>query len=83
METQIGSLPAHKFHHLTEVNPEFAELPNLSNNLFKYMVEVYVDDFVALAMARSRGQLCHVATGVMTNKEDDISLKKFLKKGGA
>ena len=72
MRMQIGLLPAHKFQHLIEVNPEFAELPehDLSNDPFKYMVEVYVDDFVAIAVARSRGQLRHVATSMITGIHD-------------
>jgi hypothetical protein len=54
------------------------------------MVEVFVDDFVALAIPTSRQHLQHVATAVMSgvhdvfpadavDKEDPLSLKKLLK----
>ena len=65
VETSIGSLPTHKFQALTEVSPESGALPeeDVSNDTFCYIIEVYMDDYTALAMERSRAKLRHVATG--------------------
>ena len=45
-DTPMGSLVQHKFVKLTEVNPEFAEMPKIyiSDDLFNYMLEVYMDN---------------------------------------
>ena len=42
----MGSLASHKFVKLTEVNPEFAELPkvNILDDPFNYMLELYMDN---------------------------------------
>ena len=42
----MGSLALHKFVKLTEVNPEFVELPksNISDDPFNYTLEVYMED---------------------------------------
>jgi len=37
---------------------------------FRYMLEVYVDDFVSLVIPMSRKQLRHVSTGTMTGIHD-------------
>ena len=86
----------HKFLKLMEVNPEFAELPktDILDDPFNYMLEVYMDNYIMLAIPRIRDQLHHVTNAVMTDihdvfppdKDDDedlISLKKILKKEGA
>ena len=57
---------------------------------FNYMLEVYVDDYIVLAIPNTQDQLYHVANEIMTgihdmfppykyDKEDAISLKKILK----
>ena len=92
----MGSLAPHKFVKLTEVNPDFAELPNsdISEDPFNYMLEVYMDDCIVLSVSRSRDQLHHVANAIMTgihdvfspvkyDKEDAVSLKKIIKREGA
>ena len=88
----MGSLALHKFVKLTEVNPEFAELPknDISDDPFNYTLGVYMNNYIVLAIPRSWDQLHHVAKSVMTgihdmfplDKDDDedaISLKKILK----
>ena len=44
-DTPMGLLAPHKSVKLTEVNPEFAELPksDISDDPFNYMLEVYMD----------------------------------------
>ena len=89
----VGSLAPQKFVKLTEVNPDFVELPNVDilDDIFNYMLEVYMEDYIALAIQRIRAQLHHVENAVMTeihdvfhpDKDDDkdeIYLKKILKK---
>ena len=93
IDTPVGSLGPHKFVKLTEVNPEFAELPksDIPDNPFNYMLEVYMDDYIVLAIPMSRAQLHHVINAAITgiydvfppdkdDGKDAISLKKILKK---
>ena len=90
----MGTTEEHKFHGFTMDSREYQALPATAPQQdLKYLVEVYVDDFVALAIAVSKAQLDHVAGGVMhgihdvfpadkDDNEDAISLKKFKKREG-
>jgi hypothetical protein len=71
-ETPIGSLPPHKFTHYVIGNPAYEELPESdpTGGAFRYLLEVYVDDFVSLVIPTSREQLRHVSTGTMTGIHD-------------
>jgi hypothetical protein len=71
-ETEIGTLPIHKFTHYVIGNHAYAELPETdpTNRSFRYLLEVYVDDFVSLVIPTSREQLRHVSTGTMTGIHD-------------
>ena len=62
----------HKFVKLTEVNPDFAELPksDVLDDPFNYMLEVYIDDYISFAIPRIRDQLHHVANAVMIGTHD-------------
>ncbi|KAL7458421.1 hypothetical protein ACHAWC_009998 [Mediolabrus comicus] len=91
VETPIGSRPAHKFEAYTKGDAAYQQLPAKSDGPLRYLIEVYVDDFIPLAIARSKEQLDHVARGMMEaihdvfppnekDEEDPIALKK-LKKG--
>ena len=62
----------YKFVKLTEVNPEFLELPkiDISDDPFNYMLEVYMDNYIALAIPRNQDQLHHVANTIMTGIHD-------------
>ena len=92
-DAPVGSLAEHKFVELTELNSEFAELKkkDTSNEPFNYMLEVYMDDYIVLAIPNIQDQLHHVANTIIRgihdvfppdkyDKEDAISLKKILKK---
>ena len=96
VETPVGSLALHKFVKFTEVNTEFSEIPqnDSSEYPFKYIMEVYMNDYIVLGIPRSWSQLHHVTIGVMTGINDvlppddddgkySISLNIFLKKEGA
>ena len=71
-ETAIGSLPPHKFTNYVTGNSEYDALPerDVNRNTFRYLLEVYVDDFVSLVIPYSREQLRHVSTGTMTGIHD-------------
>ena len=89
-ETAVGSLPEHKFVGKTQPGEEEAKLCGEGGSL-RYLIEVYVDDFISFVLAPSEEQLRHVATAVMhgihdvftpddDEERDPISAKK-LKKG--
>jgi hypothetical protein len=89
-ETELGTLPPHKFTHYVTGNHAYEELPETdpTGRPFRYLLEVYVDDFVSLVIPTSRDQLRHVSTGTMTgihdvfpaddnDSNDPISVKKL------
>ena len=90
----MGTLQDHKFVHHAMGNEAVQALPEkASGDDLKYFVDVYVDDYLAMAVATSQEQLRHVANAVMkgvhdvfTPDEDDsndpLSLKKLVKKEG-
>ena len=93
IKTPVGSLAENKFLKLTEVKSEISELKNKDNSKepFNYMLELYTDDYIVLAIPKIQYQLHHVANAIVTGihdvfppdkdeKEDSISLKKILKK---
>jgi hypothetical protein len=75
-------------------NDETQKLPDKASNVgFNYIIEVYVDDFILLATAKSKEQLEHVAKSVMhgvhdvfpadkDDENDPLSMKKLLKLEG-
>ena len=82
IETPVGSLALHKFVNLTEVNPDFVELPktDISNNPFIYMMEVYMDNYIALAIPRIQYQLHHVANDIITGIYDVFPPENIIRK---
>ena len=95
IETQVSSLPAHKFIKHVMTSETIQELPAIGEEEtgFMYMVEVYVDDFMSMVIPVTRQQLDHTATAVMTgihdvfpadadDDEDPISLKKLKQREG-
>ena len=66
-EAKIGTLPPHKFTNYVTGNQAYDELPERddSRNNFRYLLEVYVDNFVSLVIPTSREQLRHVSTDTM------------------
>ena len=94
--TPVGSLEQHKFVKLTDINPDSAELPksDILDKQFNYMLEIYMDDYITLAIPRIQYQLHHVSNAIITgihdvfppdkdDKEDAISLNKIPKKEAA
>ena len=65
-QSAIGSLPAHKFLMYTKGSPEYEALPDVSpdGRPLRFMIEVYVDDYMHLAIARSKRDLDHMMHGM-------------------
>jgi len=89
-ETAVGSLPPHKFLDKTCASTGTTTKGQQKNG-FRYLIEVYVDDFISFVLAPTTEQLRHVATAVMhgihdvfppddDDERDPISVKK-LKQG--
>ena len=72
IKTSVGSLAEHKFVELTEVNSEIAELKNkyTSKEPLNYILEVYMDDYILLAIPKIQDQLHHVANAIITGIHD-------------
>ena len=90
-EAPIGSLPNHKFiaHSLQGEDYNTFHGQDGVQGL-KYAIEVYVDDYISLAIPRTKDDLRHVANAVMKgvhdvfpadeeDTNDPISYKKLLK----
>jgi hypothetical protein len=90
IQTQIGSLPEQKFSALTRGDETYNALPATTpaDNNMKFLLEVFIDDFMSLVIATSRQQLDHVSAGIMMgihdvfppdadDSNDPISLKKL------
>ena len=95
INTEVGSLPTHKFEKYAVCNIDYATLPGgtATKTGFLYMVEVYVDDFMSIVIPVSQEQLGHVVTAVMTSihdvfpkdameSNDLISEKRLIKEEG-
>ena len=88
----MGSRPAHKF---LPTSVMYVTLPNSVNSPMpplKYLVYVYVDNFIGLAILTTKQQLNHVTNDIMCGihdvfqahkdaSQDPISLKKTDAKG--
>jgi len=93
----MGSRPAHKFLLHTQTSVMYVTFPNCVNSPMpplKYLVDVYVDNFIGLAILTSKQQLNHVTNGIMSGihdvfqahkdtSQDPISLKNVMLKDGA
>ena len=89
IETTMGSLPNHKFVGYAAKGADFEALPQKSSvGDLTYVVEAYVDGYVAIDTPTSREQLVYVTNAIMTGihdvfpadegeDEDPISLKKM------
>ena len=75
----MGSLAPHKFFKPKEVNSDFAEIPKKDtlNEPFNYMLEVYMDDYIKLAITRIQDQLHHVSKAIMTWIHDVFPPEKY------
>ena len=72
INTEVGSLPTHKFEKYAVGNGDYATLleGTATKTGFLCMVEVYVDDFMSLVFPVSQEQLQHVAIAIMTGIHD-------------
>ena len=94
VETPVGSLTDHKFVEHAAQGADYGALPATSTDKrLAYLLEVYVDDYIALAIPTSQEQLRHVANAVMHGvhdvfppnedaNNDALSFKKLLKLEG-
>jgi hypothetical protein len=94
IEGPLSSITDHKFIHHAMNSTDITQLPMaVEDNELRYFVEVYMDDFIPIAIASSQEQLRHVANGVLHGihdifpshreaSEDPISMKKILKGDG-
>ncbi len=91
-QAPVGSLPTHKFERFITGSAEYAKLPDvtLQDRPTRFLIEVFVDDFMSLVIATSQQQLVHVGTGTMMGvrdvfpecidpEDDPISEKKMKK----
>ena len=94
LQLPLGTLPQHKFLRKTEQHPEFHELPPDGTSPLKFMLEVYMDDYIGLAIPTSIAQLRHYSNAVMygihdvfppdaDDDNDPISNKKLNKQEGS
>jgi hypothetical protein len=95
-ETKIGTLPSHKFDDLLSADDAVGELPDTpaTNKFMRYLIEVYVDNFMAIVIPTTQHEVTHVGRAVMhgihdvfladdNNANDPISKNKLMKGEGA
>jgi hypothetical protein len=70
-ETPIGTLRDNKFIDMAAQGADFDTLPAQSDEAdpLRYLVEVYVNDFISLAMPRSQADLRHMANAAMHERD--------------
>ena len=64
-ETGLGTLPDHKFLQYAIGNEAYEALPGSNDGMLRYLLEVYVDDYLSLVIPASRKHLRHVSNGTM------------------
>lgn len=70
-ETPLDSLPNHKFLPYTNMEQDFTTLPLMSQTQdCKYIMEVYMDNYITAAMALSQQHLNHMANATMAGIHD-------------
>ena len=93
LNTKIGSRETHKFEKYATGSKDYAALPAEGGGPLRYVLEVYVDDFVSLVIPTSQEQLRHITNSIMEgihdvfpadpdNSNDPISEKKLIKGEG-
>ena len=71
IEAPVGRLPVHKLEQYTiPEQRSMASRGDHKGGSFKYVLEVYVDDFMSLVIPTSADQLRHVANAVMKGIHD-------------
>ena len=64
----IGSLPVHKFKEFTVTTQEYQQLPARPlhpSHPLQFIVEVYMDDYISLAIPRCKQDLDHISSATM------------------
>ena len=87
---RCGIIVTAQIHLVDGIKSRFcrATKNNILDDSFNYMLEVYMDDYIVLAIPRSRDQLHHISNAIMKgirdvfppdkyDKKDVISLKKL------
>jgi hypothetical protein len=71
-ETKLGTLKKQKIDALVAGDTTVAELPDTSETqkYMRYLIEVYVDDFMALVLPTSLREVTHVGRAVMHGIHD-------------
>jgi hypothetical protein len=71
-ETKLGTLKKHKFDALVAGHATMAELPEMyeTQQHMQYLIEVYVDNFMALVIPTSKEEVTHVGQAVMHGIHD-------------
>ena len=94
LQHPLNSLPDHKFLPRTQQHDDINTLPLDSTTPFKFVLEVYMDDFIGLVIPTSLNQLRHYSNAVMfgihdifppdsNDDNDPISTKKLDKLDGS
>ncbi len=66
-DTRIGTLPSHKFDDLVSADDAVGKLPDTpaTNKLMRYLVEVHVNNFMAIVIPTTRHDVTHFGQAVM------------------
>ena len=95
LQRPLNALPDHKFLAQTQQHSEQHTLPQTAFEPLKFVLEVYMDDFIGLAIPSSLSQLRHYSNAVMygihdvfppdttDDANDPISLRKLDKLDGS
>jgi hypothetical protein len=70
IETQVGVLPEHKFEQWAEANKAITTVTKGKENPFRYLLEVYMDDFIACIIPTTIKQVEHVTRGILHGIHD-------------
>jgi len=65
IETEVGALPTHKFSHWAGADKAPVVSPTEPGRQLRYLVEVYMDDFIACIIPTTKQQVEHVAQGIL------------------
>ena len=71
IETEVGVLPSHTFIEHSTQGADCQGFDDESGEKYLlYMIKVYMDDYISLAILRTKRDLVHVANAVMTGIHD-------------